>query len=37
MVVDLLLEKRADLAEYFSADEEVSEAIRDGEFTTGGR
>ncbi|KAF6825268.1 hypothetical protein CPLU01_10394 [Colletotrichum plurivorum] len=37
MVVDLLLEKRADLAEYFSADEEVSEAIRNGELTTGGR
>lgn len=37
MVVDLLLEKRGDLAEYFSADEEISEAIKNGEFTTGGR
>ncbi|KAF9870927.1 GDSL-like Lipase/Acylhydrolase [Colletotrichum karsti] len=36
MVVDLLLEKRTDLEQYFEADEEISEAIANGEFTTGG-
>lgn len=37
MVVELLLEKRAGLAGCFSADEDVGEAIRNGEFTTSGR
>uniref|UniRef100_L2FVZ1 Gdsl-like lipase acylhydrolase n=1 Tax=Colletotrichum fructicola (strain Nara gc5) TaxID=1213859 RepID=L2FVZ1_COLFN len=36
MVVDLLLEKRTDLAGYFEADEEITEAIANGEFTNGG-
>lgn len=36
MVVDLLLEKRTDLAGYFEADEEITEAIANGEFTDGG-
>ncbi|KAJ0307904.1 hypothetical protein COL5a_008145 [Colletotrichum fioriniae] len=37
MVVDLLLEKRSDLDVYFSADEEITDAIANGEFTTGGK
>ncbi|KAI8316641.1 cytochrome p450 [Colletotrichum sp. SAR11_59] len=36
MVVDLLLEKRTDLAGYFEADEEITEAIANGEFTDAG-
>ncbi|KAK1490277.1 oxidoreductase [Colletotrichum tamarilloi] len=37
MVVDLLLEKRSDLDVYFSADEEITDAIANGEFATGGK
>lgn len=37
MVVDLLLEKRSDLEVYFSADQEITDAIANGEFTTGGK
>ncbi|KAK1633271.1 SGNH hydrolase-type esterase domain-containing protein [Colletotrichum phormii] len=37
MVIDLLLEKRSDLDAYFSADEEMSDATANGEFTTGGK
>ncbi|KAL2873447.1 hypothetical protein SGCOL_011393 [Colletotrichum sp. CLE4] len=37
MVVDLLSEKRSDLDAYFSADEEISDAIANGKFTTGGK
>ncbi|KAM0554895.1 hypothetical protein ACHAPJ_006630 [Fusarium lateritium] len=35
LVVDLLLEKREDLSSYFTANEALSEKIRNGEFATG--
>ncbi|KAL0942013.1 uncharacterized protein CTRU02_204776 [Colletotrichum truncatum] len=36
MTLDLLLKARTDLADYFESNEELSEAIANGEFTTGG-
>lgn len=35
MTLDLLLEARGDLAEYFEKDEALSKKIADGEFATG--
>jgi hypothetical protein len=35
MVLDLLLEKRDDFSQYFTANEALSDKIKKGEFATG--